>query len=290
MRRPTVVAVLAAMICALPFLMAASVAHAQPTDIQLLLPSQTVMIEHEDRKNRLLRLSRQEGILAPKFYEYMITPAEHRLADYPISLPVLRVVFRDEVFFDFDKDAIKPEADSVIETIAASLQKEPPDVSIFIAGHTDDIGSADYNLQLGLRRSRAVAARLVELGVNQVQIYVISFGKAVPLASNANANGRAKNRRVEFLFAARPQPIAAWLATQKADICGSAGGAAPNECSIQYSFRGESVEAAAPIVSVHAPSNPVLVAQKPKVTSIAYGRHIVDIDLRAKVFSFPPPE
>src|ERR1700761_155792 len=123
-------------------------AVAQSDSVTVLAPWQTVDLEHADRKQRLMRLSGQEGISAPGFFEYTIPQAQHHLTDYPVSIPVLRVVFRDRVFFDFNGDAVKPEAVPVIETIAASLRLEPPDVTVFIAGHTDSVGTTNYNLQL----------------------------------------------------------------------------------------------------------------------------------------------
>lgn len=154
------------------------------SSLTLMDPWQTVQLEHSDRKARLTRLANLRGIDPPEFYEYSITPSEHGLADYPTNIPVLRVVFQDRVLFDFDKDQIKPEAGEILNLIAASLRLEPPDVSVFVAGHTDSIGSVAYNLNLGLRRSKAVAQALVLIGVNQAQLYAISFGKAVPVAPN----------------------------------------------------------------------------------------------------------
>ena len=159
-------------------------AQAQSVPFPILEPWQTVEIEHGDRKNRLIRLSNIQGIPRTEFYEYMIAPEKHGLRDFSVQIPVLRVVFRDQVFFDFNKDQIKPEANAVINIIAETLRLEASDVAVFVAGHTDAVGSINYNLQLGLRRSRTVSSELVGRGVAKTQVYVVSFGKAAPIASN----------------------------------------------------------------------------------------------------------
>src|SRR5437870_892986 len=114
-------------------------ADAQIPPFPILEPWQTVEIEHGDRKNRLVRLSNIQGTPQPEFYEYVIAPEKHGLKDYPVEIPVLRVVFRDRAFFDFDKDIPKPQADAIVSTIAESLRLEASDVTVFIAGHTDAI-------------------------------------------------------------------------------------------------------------------------------------------------------
>lgn len=137
-------------------------------------------------------------------YEYFIPQSEHGRADYPVDIPIARVVFPDTVFFEFDRSDLKPSAAPVLDTLADTLRRDPPDVTVFVAGHTDAIGTWDYHQRLGLKRA---------------QIFLVSFGKAVPIASNATPEGRARNRRVEFLFAAQPEPIAAWLARQRTIAC-----------------------------------------------------------------------
>jgi outer membrane protein OmpA-like peptidoglycan-associated protein len=261
----------------------------------ILEPWQTVEIEHGDRKNRLLRLSNIQGTPPPEFYEYVIAPEKHGLTDYPVPIPVLRVVFRDSAFFDFDKDVPKREAYSVVSTIAESLRREASDVTVFIAGHTDAIGSVEYNLQLGLRRSKAVGSELVRRGVLKTQVYVVSFGKAVPVATNDTDDGRALNRRVEFLFSARPQPIADWLATQQpTKMCEVRGQAdncrftavpvdiRPQSSAIPQSNAGSIQDLGAPEVDIERPF------EEKKV--IVFGPKVVIINLQEKSFSFPPPQ
>jgi outer membrane protein OmpA-like peptidoglycan-associated protein len=258
--------------------------------LQMLEPWQTVDLEHADRKNRLTRLANLRGIVPPDFYEYQITPAEHGLADYPTNIPVLRVVFRDGVLFDFGKDEVKPEALAILDLIAASLRLEPPDVTVFIAGHTDAVGSVDYNLDLGLRRARAVARALATIGVNHAQLFAVSFGKAVPIASNDSDDGRAQNRRVEFLFAARLEAAAAWLAKQPVMSCGRYASA--QDCPTNLTFRAVSVSVALaqPLSHIDPATPGSVVPLRNPATAVTIGDRVVDIDLRQKVFHMRAPE
>ena len=132
-------------------------------------PYQTVKLEYQDRLSRLRRLT--DAARQPHFYTEWITPSEHGLPTYPVSIPVLRVVFDQRTFFDVDSAVVRPEAYAVLDTIAEDLKREPPDVSLFVAGHTDSTGAEDYNFNLGLRRANAVAAALVRRGIYQASVY-----------------------------------------------------------------------------------------------------------------------
>lgn len=278
-----------------------------PPPFAIVQPWQTVGMEHEDREARLRRLADLRGIAAPEFYEYKIPPSRHRLAQYPVELPVLRVVFSDRVFFDFNKDQLRKEAAAVLKTVSQSLRLEPPDVTVFVAGHTDAVGSANYNLNLGLRRAQTVAVALARLGVNQAQIYVVSFGKAVPISSNDSDAGRSRNRRVEFLFAARPEPIAAWLSVQPAPTCSSdRSGEGSSDCPGHFIAKSVSVGSLARTIdartmaksvspntaphdsSAYTPKADVTLASRAK--EVVIGTKTIDIDLRQKVFTMPAPE
>lgn len=263
----------------------------------VLPPYATVQMEHQDRKGRLERLSDMQGIQPPEFQEYLIPPQEHGLKDYPVSIPVLRVIFRDTVFFDFAKADLKPEAYAVLNTIAASLRLEPPDVTVFVAGHTDAVGSVDYNMELGLRRAKAVAMELAKIGVDRSQIFLISFGKAVPIDTNDTDEGRAHNRRVEFLFAARPEPIAAYLAHQKYMTCTTNDSTRGDDCPQDFHFTAISV-IQTPVV-IDPKKDPVQIAPgySPKnidpthpPQNIVLGSRVIDIDLSHKVYNIRAPE
>ncbi|MDR0882612.1 MAG: OmpA family protein [Candidatus Adiutrix sp.] len=101
-------------------------------------------------------------------------------------------------FFDFNKDVVKSAFLPRIQHAADIINKNPGLPTVIIAGHTDNVGSADYNMGLGRRRAQAVSDLLVKYGVSPSRLQVESFGASRPVATNDTEEGRARNRRVEF--------------------------------------------------------------------------------------------
>ncbi|HEU4602025.1 MAG TPA: OmpA family protein [Steroidobacteraceae bacterium] len=110
------------------------------------------------------------------------------------------VVTLGDVLFDTGKSTLKPGAYTTIERLASVL-KEDPKRQVTIEGHTDSVGSDEYNQQLSEARANAVRSALLERGVQDSQINAIGKGESFPVASNDNAAGRQQNRRVEMIFA-----------------------------------------------------------------------------------------
>ena len=94
-------------------------------------------------------------------------------------------------------DAIKAEGIVELNKMADILAKYSDD-RVQIGGHTDSVGDATYNQALSERRAQAVKAVLSSRGVQEKQILVVGYGETKPVADNATAEGRAKNRRVEL--------------------------------------------------------------------------------------------
>lgn len=107
-----------------------------------------------------------------------------------------KIVLR-AVHFDFNKSNIRPDARPILDE-AVRMLKERGEVKIVVEGHTDSVGSDPYNMKLSKRRAEAVKRYLVEHGVAARRITSEGFGKRQPVASNATAEGRAQNRRVEL--------------------------------------------------------------------------------------------
>ena len=110
-----------------------------------------------------------------------------------------KIVLRG-IQFDFDKSNIKPEFQPVLDEAVSTL-KAKPDIKVMIAGYTDSIGTAQYNMVLSRQRANAVYNYFVSKGVAASRMQAVCHGLNDPIASNATADGRAMNRRVELQIA-----------------------------------------------------------------------------------------
>jgi len=102
------------------------------------------------------------------------------------------------ITFDVGKSTIKPESMGEINRIA-TLMKENPALKFSVEGHTDSTGSAASNQTLSEARSQAVVDKLVGLGIARDRLKAAGKGQTSPIADNGTDEGRAKNRRVEFV-------------------------------------------------------------------------------------------
>lgn len=103
----------------------------------------------------------------------------------------------ENVLFDFDKAVIKPEAYPLLDEVVAIMKKNPG-MNVELQGHTDNIGTAEYNMGLSLRRANAVADYLESKGISADLLTTKGFGFSKPVALNGTAFGRSLNRRVEL--------------------------------------------------------------------------------------------
>ena len=102
------------------------------------------------------------------------------------------------ITFDIGKSTIKPESMGEINRIV-TLMKENPELKFSVEGHTDNTGSAGNNQTLSEARSQAVVDKLVENGIAKNRLKAAGKGQTSPIADNGTDEGRAKNRRVEFV-------------------------------------------------------------------------------------------
>lgn len=108
---------------------------------------------------------------------------------------VAKVTYAAKSLFDFDRSVIKPEGQVALNQLVAKLKTVTVEV-VIVVGHTDSVGTDDYNLKLGMRRAEAVKQYLTSQGVEASRVYSDSKGKSQPVASNKTAQGRSENRRV----------------------------------------------------------------------------------------------
>ena len=121
----------------------------------------------------------------------------------PVAGPVVeieteRLSLKDMINFDTGKATIRPESKRIVDEIAAVIKAHEEMRRIRVEGHTDNVGGQAYNQDLSERRARAVVEALVSRGVGRNRLSPAGYGFSRPIASNATAFGRAKNRRVEF--------------------------------------------------------------------------------------------
>ena len=113
------------------------------------------------------------------------------------------IVNISDVLFDFNKYTLKPGAREKMAKVSGILLAYPG-LKIQLEGHTDSVGSDEYNLKLSQQRADAVRTYLISQGVPAETVTATGLGKADPVASNDNAAGRQKNRRVEMVVSGEP--------------------------------------------------------------------------------------
>jgi OmpA-OmpF porin, OOP family len=114
----------------------------------------------------------------------------------PAAAVEQKIVLRG-INFDVDKANIKPEYQPILDEAASTL-KSKPDVKVVITGHTDNTGTADYNMGLSERRAKSVMQYFASKGISASRMQAVGRGMNDPVADNKTKDGRALNRRVEL--------------------------------------------------------------------------------------------
>lgn len=110
-----------------------------------------------------------------------------------------RIILRG-IHFESGKATITPDSYSILDE-AAKVLKDNPNLTVEIGGHTDSVGSDSYNMRLSFNRSNAVRQHLISIhGIDPGRLIAKGYGEAMPIANNKTKEGRAKNRRIEFLI------------------------------------------------------------------------------------------
>ena len=148
-------------------------------------------IEQEGKYEPTLDFINQQIVssgVSEKCTEFLLTNGSLKAMD---SAKVLA-----RVFFDFDQYKLSDKSKYILDNIVKLLKSN--NKNLIIEGHTDALGSEKYNFTLGLKRSKSVEKYLQQLGVAAKKLQVTSAGETSAVADNNNAQGRAKNRRVEI--------------------------------------------------------------------------------------------
>jgi peptidoglycan-associated lipoprotein len=125
-------------------------------------------------------------------------PTDNKTASDTVNITVTRPPVRtytfEDVYFDFDRYTLRPEATRILDE-AISAMRETPTLRIEIEGHTCNIGTAEYNLALGNRRATAVKDYLVSRGITEDRLRTVSYGEERPKYENSREETRRLNRR-----------------------------------------------------------------------------------------------
>ncbi|MCD6065810.1 MAG: OmpA/MotB domain protein [Bacteroidetes bacterium] len=111
---------------------------------------------------------------------------------------ILRItVIASKIYFETNSAKLKLISNSQLDDLAEILKRNQG-VNLTIEGHTDNVGNDDYNMTLSQKRTESVREYLISKGVSGSRLTAVGYGETKPIATNANATGKAKNRRVEL--------------------------------------------------------------------------------------------
>jgi outer membrane protein OmpA-like peptidoglycan-associated protein len=117
---------------------------------------------------------------------------------------LLAVTFKGDVTFDTNSTVVRPGLYSELNRVAGVLSQYPQTL-VRVEGHTDSVGTNEYNQDLSVRRAMAVKNLLVQRGIADSRIDSVGYGETMPVATNETETGRQRNRRVEIKIAPQQQ-------------------------------------------------------------------------------------
>ena len=196
-------------------------APAEPLPPVASAPARPPPLPEYDRLREFAKLGSVPGTQNPA-----VTRAE---VDVPNGrqVPVVHIVVAERVFFDTGQDAPLPGSAAALDFIAGATRRDVVGLQVTVVGHTDAVGGEAYNLDLSRRRATRVVAALAARHVPEQQLAAVPMGKNQPVASNDTAEGRARNRRVEFFISTDLRANEA--AIRAAPFDAGAGGSDPSQ-------------------------------------------------------------
>ncbi len=110
---------------------------------------------------------------------------------------LMNKIMSDDVYFEFDKATLTVQARDILTEVGDILKRETR-FTVLTEGHTDERGTENYNMGLGMRRADAVVKFLVNYGVSSSRMTKVSYGEEQPKASGDSEDAYAQNRRAAF--------------------------------------------------------------------------------------------
>jgi len=140
--------------------------------------------------------------LLPKMAAISPEPAP---AAKPVLTPKIeKITLREDALFDNSKATLRPQGMAELDTLVTRINDKGVSLEeIYVSGHASSTGPENFNQILSERRAEAVKAYLAQKGIDPARIFAQGFGESKPIASNATADGRAQNRRVEVEIRAK---------------------------------------------------------------------------------------
>ena len=154
--------------------------------------------QKEEEESRLAEKKRQEELERQRVLE------EERLSEAAAEAEremaaAMNLFVSEDVYFSKGRYSLSSAAQEVLKKKARWLNKNP-EISVIIQGHTDEPGTAEYNLAFGARRGGEVKSFLIKMGILPSRLTVVSYGKECPLYKGRSEESRRKNRRVHFVI------------------------------------------------------------------------------------------
>jgi len=154
--------------------------------------------QKEEEESRLAEKKRQEELERQRVLE------EERLSEASAEAEremaaAMNMFVNEDIYFSKGSYSLFSAAQEVLKKKARWLKKNP-EISVIIQGHTDEPGTAEYNLAFGARRGGEVKSFLINMGILPSRLTVVSYGKECPLYKGRSEESRRKNRRVHFVI------------------------------------------------------------------------------------------
>lgn len=174
---------------------------APPVDESVRTARAGALIEEKALEYTQARMTGVSPLYGVVYKEDEVTGAVSDQLKPPESMVVYRKFSFPDVIFEYNSVELSPDVRKSLSEVAEILRTDTSWKYIRIDGHTDNVGSVKYNMELSLRRAIAVANHLINKeGIDPGRIFVKGFGKSKPIADNSTPEGRARNRRFEILF------------------------------------------------------------------------------------------